>query len=288
MKPKIFSYARCLGAAIKRRICKGPDPQTLIMEFPSCVHIQSPSETLRVCKQLINEQIRGAYLRFGDGDVYLLTGRHEKYQQADVKLAFEMREAFNLYGAGIMKCLMLHSQQFGLWPSMKPGIHEVSDVYASELLSECYQYFIGTPIYSPIALAYCAVFDRLIAIDFLKFLKDQALIAFVGNQDVPESVLTQLFGKVARIPTPVRNSYLEIDRIEQDIRGVLDVHPEKFGVVIIAMGCAGRVLIKRIYNQGYNVFLFDFGSLLDAFCGWDTRTWIEICPTDVRDLLHEL
>jgi hypothetical protein len=233
-------------------------------------------------------KMRGAYLRFGDGDVFLLTGLNEAYQSADSHLAIEMQQAFALHGPGIMKCLMIHTAQFGLWPGMAPGIHEVEDATARHLLSNTYKYFIGNVIYSPVALPYAAVFQPQLAIEFLKFLKTSNPVLFVGNRDIPDEIVCRLFGPIPRVPTPSSNSFTEIARIEADIQSVLDSHSKRFGIIITAMGCSGRPLAKRIYSQGYNVFIFDFGSLLDAFCGWNTRTWIRIAPTDVRWLLNEI
>jgi hypothetical protein len=35
-------------------------------------------------------------------------------------------------------------------------------------------------------------------------------------------------------------------------------------------------LQKRILKKGYNVYLFDFGSLLDAFNEENTRAWVRL------------
>lgn len=259
-------------------------------EFPSCICIQSPAVTLSVCRDLICNEVKGAYLRFGDGDVLLMSGQNDSLQTADRRLAMEMQEAFNLSGPGIMKCLAIHSRRFGLWPGMAPGVHEVDDVQACKLLARCHRYFIGTPIYSPVALAYAVVFDQPLALSFLRFLKDRAPFLFIGNQNVPDEVLSRLFGSsTERISTPSKNSYAEIDRIESDARRALDARKDRFSVIIVAMGCSGRALAKRIYMGGYNAFLFDFGSLLDAFCGWKTRTWIKKAPDDLfLDFLYRI
>jgi hypothetical protein len=54
------------------------------------------------------------------------------------------------------------------------------------------------------------------------------------------------------------------------------------------MGCSGRVLQKRLWNKLDNVFLFDFGSLLDALCGWDTRAWIKLSKFDAKKFISLL
>ena len=54
------------------------------------------------------------------------------------------------------------------------------------------------------------------------------------------------------------------------------------------MGCSGRALQKRLWNNLDNVFLFDFGSLMDAICGWPTRQWIDLTHFDTKQFLHLL
>ena len=54
------------------------------------------------------------------------------------------------------------------------------------------------------------------------------------------------------------------------------------------MGCSGRVLQKRLYNNHDNIFVFDFGSLMDALCGWNTRAWIELTNFDKDKILEKI
>lgn len=263
----------------------GSDSQKI--DFPLSIRIQSPNETIGVCKELIANKKAGVYFRFGDGEVNQLHGYANAHQYSDLRLSKEMKEAFSLQGTGIIKSLMLHSPRFGIWPGMEPGIHRVDDEWAERLLSRCHLYFIGTPIYSSVALSYIAAFEPSVAVDFLRFIKEQNPI-FIGNENVPEELLQKLFGKTVHIKTPEVNSYSEINRIEQETVDCLNQFEGEYKVIVVAMGSAGKALEKRIYNRGFNVFLFDFGSLLDAFCGWNTRAWIELAPYDTKKLLEQL
>ena len=257
------------------------------INFPTSIRVQSPDKTIKICKKLIANKEKGAYLRFGDGDVNLLNGHGDMLQPCNAKLRMEMKEAFNLQGTGIIKSLSLHSPRFGIWPGMAPGIHASDDRWTERLLSRCYPFFIGTPIYTSVALAYLAAFNQPIAIDFLRFLKGQKPI-FVGNNKIPGDLLQKLFGKTIHIKTPEHNSYSEINRIEQETVDCVNQLDGEYKVIVSAMGCSGRIFAKRIYNREFNVFLFDFGSLLDALCGWNTRAWMEIAPYDVKKLLEQI
>ncbi|TLM97870.1 MAG: DUF1792 domain-containing protein, partial [Actinobacteria bacterium] len=228
----------------------------------------------------------GAYMRFGDGDLNLTHCAQDQMQPPSEQLAFEMREAFALDGDGIMVCLPLHSARFGKSPGMSPGMHEADDATvlawwerAKPLLGDIDR------IYSPVALHYVATFDRPRALGFLRMLKSRNPI-FVGNKDVPESTLERLFGAGARIPTPTRDAYAEIDRIERETLAAIGQSTET-RLIVLASGCSGRVLQKRLMARGLRVFIFDFGSLLDALAGWDTRTWISMSG-DLHTLLDEL
>ena len=54
------------------------------------------------------------------------------------------------------------------------------------------------------------------------------------------------------------------------------------------MGCSGRALMKRLWNKFDKVFFFDFGSLLDALCGWNTRAWIELTNFEHKKFIEKL
>jgi hypothetical protein len=228
----------------------------------------------------------GGYLRFGDGDVNLLWHESSLEQPPHDGLTVEMREAFSLVGPGIMKCLPLHSARFGMYDGMRPGHHGTEDEWAERFLYRCFEYFIGQPIYSMVALAYTAAVDAPFAVDFLRFLKSTRPV-FTGNAGTPPHIVRALFGSTDHVAAPPRDAYAEIDRLE---RQTLDLVSKRGGYSVVAMaaGCGGRPLAKRlIKNGGDSLFVFDFGSLLDIFCGWKTRAWFDLTGRD-RDYWDDL
>ena len=58
--------------------------------------IVSPPETLSVIEDFITENRRGVYMRFGDGDVNLATGKRDSFQINEQRLEKEMVESFSL------------------------------------------------------------------------------------------------------------------------------------------------------------------------------------------------
>ena len=63
---------------------------------------------------------------------------------------------------------------------------------------------------------------------------------------------------------------------------------EKFSVVVIAMGCSGRPLMKRLVKKNFNSYYFDFGSLLDGFNGNISRTWLKLNDIDFHKIKDSL
>jgi len=184
-----------------------------------------------------------------------------------------MKEAFLLKGQFIFKSLSIHSIQYGHEKEMYIGNHLVSDQLANKLLRSTFPFFIGHKIFSPISLHFAATYHPHIANVFLKKIKRNCVL-FIGNESVPKEKFKLLFGNAKHIKTPTENAFRDIDNIEiSAIETLKEIN--KFGVVVVAMGCSGRPLMKRLVYKNFNIFLFDFGSLLDGICGDNSRTWLK-------------
>lgn len=238
------------------------------------VKIKSAQETISEIRSAIIEKKPGAYLRFGDGDIFLMEGKDDMLHSASVDLSDEMRECFELQGNHIHKGLPIHSDIFGFEEGMKIGVHKVRDKDAVNFVLSVRKLFRLDQLYTPVALHHLAVNNQSELYKFLRFLREKTNM-FVGNEFVDDRIISVLFD-CKRIKTPSENSYSQIDRIERELCEFLDNRKDLYSLVVIAMGCPGRVLQKRVVIQGYNVYLFDFGSLLDAFNGDNTRDWIEL------------
>ena len=248
------------------------------------VSIVSSLETLKTIRFHIQSELPGAYLRFGDGDVLLMIGSQDSYQKSSNKLSYEMREAFELNGSGIYKCLAIHSEKYGYDEGMEYGNHKNRDDLAYLLLSKTFQYFIGEKIYSPVALHFAASNSKKTAKEFLKILKIHTSL-FIGNGNIKDDTIHKLFGEVNRVNTPSRNAYDKIDQIETECINMID-KKSKFQVIVIAMGCSGRILTKRLMHDNNNCFYFDFGSLIDGFEGDLSRKWLRMNSIDYKFLLN--
>jgi hypothetical protein len=245
----------------------------IIKILSETVTIISPLDTHKEVEKAIRLKQRGAYMRFGDGDAYLLVGLNDMLQSGSSDIANEMHESFALKDKYIYKSLSIHSELYGFEKEMYVGNHLVPIDLANRLLSYTFPFFVGHKIYSPICLHYCATYKPLVANAFLRLIKKNC-ICFIGNENTPKQIVEQLFGIVPHVKTPAKNAYDSITKIEHEAITILD-KASSFGVVTIAMGCSGRILMKRLYKRGYNVFQFDFGSLLDGICGYNSRTWLK-------------
>ena len=260
------------------------DVLNTISKSISVIDAKSTLEEIEGC--ILNEK-KGVYLRFGDGDVFILKNRNDSFQVHSLLIAKEMKESFLMQGQNIFKCLAIHSDYFGYSEGMKYGNHKNYDSFALKLFKDTFMYFIGSKIYSPVALHYIATINPERANVFLKILKSKTRI-FVGNEETDPELVKLLFGEsTIHIKTPSKNAYSQIDRIENEA-SIAIAKTNDFIVICVAMGCSGRPFMKRIWNKNSNVFLFDFGSLLDGISGNNSRTWLKMNNINYELLLNGL
>jgi len=253
------------------------------------IHFYQSRETLQEIKEVILQKKKGVYLRFGDGDLNLAHGKADMYQKSLVKLQQEMREAFGLCGPQVFKCLNLQCKEFGGWEQgMFPGNHETPFQLCVNIIKQARQLWSEpiTKVYSPVALHFTATQYPHECIHFLKTLRNLDSCILVGNRDIPRSIQKLLFGPHCLfVPTPPKQAYASIDKIEAECLR-LAAQDDNYKIIVTGMGCSGRALQKRLWQKLDNVFLFDFGSLMDALCGWDTRAWISLSHFNVDHFMR--
>lgn len=248
-------------------------------------------ETLNKIISIISHKQKGIYLRFGDGDINLATGCSELMQSVNPRLQKEMQEAFALQGPTVLKTLPLYCKELhGYEAGMFPGNHEAPLEWCLNILNKAKPLWKHTiqDVYSHVALHFAATQYQDMCVQFLKFLKKSNCCLLVGNENIPTHIKELLFGPQCQfVATPAQQSYNEIDRIEKECLEKIG-NTSEYKIIITAMGCSGRALQKRLWNKLDNVFLFDFGSLMDALCGWNTRAWIELAQFDSSKFINIL
>lgn len=255
---------------------------------------KSHDSCIAVMETIENRQ-RGVYLRMGDGDIELANGRRAGWQENRGKITQEMQEV-----------LALESDETGTVLKTFPAdcrIYGVEDFYgepvgveAKELLSDHQDQFVKTQmknaknywknieestVYSGNAFWYPACYDIPFFVEFIRGIRtfpDNTV--YIGNENDDPEILKLLFdtgGDFKHIKTPPKNAYTEIDRIYSEaLSEVQKFEKEDYNLIVIAMGCGGRPLSKRIWKNtaDKNYFILDFGSLIDAFHNRSTRGWI--------------
>lgn len=242
----------------------------------SGLRFHSTGQTLTDIMTIIFKQEKGVYLRFGDGDLNLALGTDDSFQQADTNLQTEMKEAFTIVGKNVLKALPLHCNELNtLEYGMGEHVHEISYEAVMRFLNTAASLWPEpiTDVYSPVALHHTASNHPKECIAFLEYLKAHSCI-LIGNKNIPSEIRTLLFGdNCIFVPTPDVNAFEEIDRIEKDAL-LANQQINGYKIIITSMGCSGRILQKRLWHKINDAFFFDFGSLMDALCGWNTRMWI--------------
>lgn len=247
------------------------------------VKFYSTEETLNRVSTIIENKEKGAYFRFGDGDVNLALGVSELLQQSDEKLKYLMIDAMKLNHPNVLRTLPLHCKELEtLEDGMFSGNHEAPLNWCEDIVNN-FRKITGEKgqieLYSNVALSHTALQTPDKALLFLKQISNQVKY-FIGNEDIPREILETLFGKsVIHIKTPSRSSFSKFEEIYQEFKESISNHSD-YSVVVTSMGCSGRAMQKRIWDNHNNLFLFDFGSLMDALCGWQTRAWIEMTNFD--------
>lgn len=248
-------------------------------------------ETLNKILEIISNNKRGGYFRFGDGDINLAIGLNDMLQNANSEISMEMKESISIIDENVLKTLPLYCVKYdGIEPGMFPGNHETTNDWADDIVRKAIPIWGSEliDVYSHAALHYLATYKEEIAIDFLKKIKDKVKI-FIGNENIPIEILKLITSDDCYfIKTPPRNSYSKINEIEKEFDMISSKINLDYYVTITSMGCSGRIMQKRIYNKNINTFLFDFGSLLDAMCGWNTRAWIELTKFDSNNFNKKL
>lgn len=255
-------------------------------------------ETINAIKEAMLLKKKGLYLRMGDGELTIVNdSMNSTHQRYEPKLQKELREGLSINGPYVFKTIPLYHEFYGgLEEHMSPGNHASDKEFCDKQLYKAEQHW-GEPVdtvYSHVALSYLACYHPEKAIDFLLFLKNMPCTVLVGNKHIPKSIRTLLFGNNCTfIETPEYQAYDQIDHIEERCKKVLDLVPG-YKVVITSMGVSGKALQKRLYNQYDDIFLFDFGSTMDAlFNAWEKskntnqRAWIPISKFDKDEFIQK-
>lgn len=241
-------------------------------------------DTIVKILRIIEKKNKGAYLRYGDGDFNIMTGKQDMLNSYNTSFSHELRCSVLIDDGNYMKGFCLLCNKYGLLEeSMWPGNHEWPENRCDYFYNILFS-IRNKPLYdlySPVAFNYYITTYREKSYELMKKLKglcqqNDNNVLFVGNSDIKKEIINLYFGeKYDFIECPSRNSYDKIDEIENNLIKHINKNTE-YKIIIMCCGVTSRCLIKRIWentNINSNYFLLDFGSIIDGLCGINTRQY---------------
>tara|TARA_S200002703_G_scaffold85865_1_gene74052 strand:+ start:218 stop:919 length:702 start_codon:yes stop_codon:yes gene_type:complete len=224
-------------------------------------------ETVSKISNLMLDNERLFFSRFGDGDINIMSGGKDMLHDYSNELSKELIESFSVDNE---RYLIGVAANYEKEEHMKPGLFAPFG-YNDRLSKTVTQITSKKNFESAIPFHYAYVFHRNV---FDRFIEDHIKgkrIMYIGctNKDNMERV----FGKIEFfVPTPSNNSYSCIEEWWPEIEK--NIHSAE--VVLPCSGMSSRVINKRLWNMDVNVKSLDIGSVVDAIDGKNTRRWISM------------
>ena len=232
---------------------------------------------------IITERKKGAYLRFGDGEMNHMMGIPSMENKHDTNFDIEMRESICIDDPNYLKGVCLMCNKYGLLEEkMWPGNHEwpehIADKYFSLMCN--IRKKILTEYYTFVAFNFYLTTYPEKSFPLMKNIRELCLknnVIFIGNKNIDKNVIELMFGeKYFFIECPPKNSYSDINHIESKLISSLNMN-DNYKIVIVCCGATTEPLTKRIWktnNIKCNYFMLDFGSIIDALSGNNSRQYL--------------
>ena len=235
------------------------------------VSCKTTKETYQLLCELLKENKRINYARFGDGDFRILMGRPQANHEYSDELAKEIAESFSIEHPHYLRAIVVNSP---IEKGMTKGIFERfrdNDVM-EHFITTAMNVTLPSVFENGFFPNYYSVFKPLEMNYFLNHFIRPRKKMFIGS--VPEPEVQKLYGKIdVYIQTPRKNAYAEIDawwpKVVKDIDSV--------ELVLPAAGMASRVISKRLWELDKEVQVLDLGSIVDAVSSLSpSRKWIKL------------
>ena len=238
--------------------------------------VLSTKKTFKVLNKKLDNRKRFAYLRYGDGRIMMMDGW--KGEQSDHFYSPKLREE-------LIDSIQIEDEDYmisvGCGYKMEKGMKGsvfgrfTNDDKLQEIVSN---YANQDRFYNFIALHYYSLFKPELLIEFFKKIRERRVV-IAGGEHLRK---TAGYFKAEFVSAPKTDAYKEIEAIYKNI---FEKKPE---VVILGLGMCSAVLQKWIFQEGREVITLDFGSLLDAMLGIQSRGWIVNSPERIRKFIKLL
>ena len=247
---------------------------------------RSTGETFeRLCDMLDNNS-KVYYSRFGDGDFNIMNGKREKMHEWSPELQQELREAFAIDHPNYLRGAMVnYPLEEGMsWGVFAPATNNTE--IENWLLTN--QKIDPDHVFdSHVMMGYLSLFKQDLMIEFLnKYIRPKKKM-FInclseGRELYELDKLERLVGEIDHfVQVPFHDAYYKMDEWWPEIEEFID----EVELCIPAAGMAGRVIQKRLWNLDKDIHSIDLGSVVDAVTERSTRAWMVKTNNSVENLL---
>lgn len=240
--------------------------------------------TLKRVQDILRTHKRAFYVRYGDADAYHMEMRKTRNHPVPrEKMANELKEGIAIYDTEYMIAVAANypndkGMEKGLFATFgnNEWLAKVFQKYDPHFQKRINQ----ENYYNPVAFLYFSVFYPQVLNDFLdEFVRPKKKL-FIGG--TPTEPSERLYGPILHyVKTPSKDAYSAIEKTWEAIKPLLD----DVELIIPSMGQASRAISKRLWYHGYDRHLLDLGSIVDAACNLQTRTWIKMKGKTIQKCL---
>jgi hypothetical protein len=246
-------------------------------------NVLTPKKTLDDILSIIERKEKGVYCRFGDGDTRIANGiRSTTHSTCYKLLQRDMKEAFARIHPNFLRTLNLSHTPEMMGDYYLPILSNKTKKGARELqlIQRLWKGELKN-VYHPLALMWYVMKDKEGLAKYLyRLMLPFQHIILVGNQTTPLSILNKLTNNKARNEDFIKclplDAGKDIERMWKELLVLLEKYKDEYVLVLMFCGNTGRSLSNRMWKTTYNkYFVFDFGCLMDALCGFRTRKFMK-------------
>jgi hypothetical protein len=247
--------------------------------------------TLGKCIWHIQTKTPGCYVRFGDGDFFILQGKEEQLCKPTPEFQADLLKSIQCIDDSTMFACCFHNRELNmLEPGMEPYIFESELSDLQNFFHQLHEYNPNIKtIYSAIALHYAMCFKPAAFSKVLQTIRENGSTILMHNEEFDKKRLQAFFGPCKHICAAREESYQDKEVILSQFKVAIQ-KVDGFCVCILALGCGGRAMLpdmrKLIQQYNKQVFIFDFGSPIDLLMELETRHWIALVPQLGQHLLQ--
>ncbi len=233
------------------------------------INAKSTSETFEHLSNLLRNNKRVFFSRFGDGDFFIMDRKDQRNHRFSEELHREMLESFWIEDPLYLKAVAVNypRERFMTRGCLAPF---QDNGHFEQIVRKSMKEHNNGPFENFIVFHYYAAFKSKLMNNFLdEFIRSKKVL-YIGGVE-KQNVEKVVGPNVKTIKTPIKDAYHEIDTWWPEVLK----HLNNTEVIIPSAGMASRIINKRLWDLGIELHSIDIGSLFDAVSGKNTRTWIK-------------